>query len=106
MPEQVTVQCQISLVWQAQLEAIAQSTGRAVDELMHEAIGFYISRYLVTAPSMSASSGTTYEELESEPDEILWDFLPEGAAPPPSSTPVGWDIDDDEPDEILPGFAE
>ncbi|MGG6296856.1 hypothetical protein ACQ4M4_20875 [Leptolyngbya sp. AN02str] len=106
MPEQITIQCQISVLWQAQLEAIAQSTGRSIDELMQEAVGFYISRYLVTAPSMSASSGTTYEELESEPDEILWDFLPETAAPSPSPARGGWDMDDDEPDEILPGFAD
>jgi len=88
--------------WQEPLQAIAQTSGQPVEAVIDRAIALFLSRENVAAPSMSA--GLTYEDIESEPDEILWDFADaprQTSYSPPSTDP---DDIDDEPDEILPGF--
>jgi hypothetical protein len=93
---------QISSEWHEPLQAIAQSSGQSVESVIDRAIALYLSREAVAAPSMS--EGMSYEDIENEPDEVLWDFV--DALPPNPHAPASGDIDeiDDEPDEILPGF--
>ncbi|MBE9098585.1 hypothetical protein [Vacuolonema iberomarrocanum] len=92
---------QVPSEWQAPLQAIAQSTGQSVEGVIERAIALYLSREAIAAPSMA--SGLSYEEIENEPDEVLLDFL--DAPPPNPHAPVSTDSDEeDEPDEILPGF--
>ncbi|MBD1911241.1 MULTISPECIES: hypothetical protein [unclassified Leptolyngbya] len=100
------------------LQAIAQNTGLSLEDVMEKAIAFYLNRFSSLPPSMSA--GLSYEDLESEPDEILSDFLDVGSSRVlptiPSSTDPDFSVtkrpptyeseDDDEPYEILPGFLE
>ncbi len=106
MHEFVAISSEIPVDWYAQLEAIAQSTHQTTDDVVKEAIALYLSRHAVAAPSMSASAGVTYADLESEPDEVLLDFLEPSQAPTLSASDPYPDSfgDEDEPDEILPGF--
>lgn len=98
--------------WQTVLGAIALTKGKTLAEVLDEAIALYVLQQYPSRPSLSA--GLTYEAIENEPDEILMSFLD---TPPQASTgipiatqnPPGLgleDMEEDEPDEILPGFAE
>lgn len=88
--------------WHEPLQAIAQSTGQSVEGVIERAIALYLSREAMAAPSMA--SGLSYEEIENEPDEVLWDFV--DAPRPNPHAPIRTDSNEleDEPDEILPGF--
>jgi len=98
--------------WEQPLRTIAQATGQSVEALMEEAIALYINRHTPPEPSMSA--GLSYEDIENEPDEVLWDFIESRPLAPPAPTPnltaksppVDELEDEDEPYEILPGFLE
>ncbi|MEO1145054.1 MAG: hypothetical protein AAFY26_05590 [Cyanobacteria bacterium J06638_22] len=93
---------QVPSEWHEPLQAIAQSSGQSVESVIERAIALYLNRAVVAAPSMAA--GMSYEDVENEPDEVLWDFV--DAPPPNPHAPASGDFDeiDDEPDEILPGF--
>lgn len=93
---------QVPSEWQASLQAIAQASGQSVESVIDQAIALYLSRQTVAPPSMSA--GLTYEDIESEPDEVLWDFLDSPRPSPQESVQSDPEDIEDEPDEILPGF--
>jgi predicted transcriptional regulator len=93
---------QVPSEWQASLQAIAQASGQSVENVIDQAIALYLSRQTVAPPSMSA--GLTYEDIESEPDEVLWDFLDAPKPMPQGGASADLDDIEDEPDEILPGF--
>jgi len=98
------MQYEIPAQWQQPLQAIAQSTGRTLEEVMEEAIALYLSRRTPLPPSMAR--GQSYEEIENEPDEVLWGFL-QPSPPSPAKSPPDMNLEDeDEPYEILPGFLE
>lgn len=102
MAEQDSIMYRVPTEWQEPLQAIAQTSGQSVEAVIDRAIALFLSRENIASPSMSA--GLTYEDIESEPDEILWDFMnapPQTPYIPPSPDP---DDTEDEPDEILPGF--
>jgi hypothetical protein len=107
-PDTVNIECTIPVEWLSQLQAIALTTKVAPTQLVVDAIGLYLSRRVYVAPTMAA--GLSYEELENEPDEILWDFLPsDGRSDAPetySSNRVYQDDLGDDMDEILTDFLE
>lgn len=98
--------------WQTVLGAIALAKGKSLAGVLDEAIALYVLQQYPSRPSLSA--GLTYEAIESEPDEILMSFLdtsPQSSAGVPMAMQnpptLGLeDMEEDEPDEILPGFAE
>lgn len=96
----------ISPVWAEALMAIAQRKGASLSGVLDEAIALYIRQQTLSQPSLSA--GLSYEDLENEPDEILWEFLdkPQSSAAQTAQIPPGNDPEDDEPDEVLPGFLD
>lgn len=102
--DDITVECKIPAIWAMQLEAIAQRLEVPTTQLVTEAIGLYLTRHMPVAPSMA--NGMSYEDLEQEPDEILWDFLPLEERPADSKAQSHhYDLGDDL-DEILPDFLE
>ncbi|NJN88349.1 MAG: hypothetical protein HC881_21240 [Leptolyngbyaceae cyanobacterium SL_7_1] len=110
MLEQSRVGCSLPAAWKTKLETLAQRSGKTLDQVVLEAI----DRYLQTAAALD------YEDVENEPDEILWDFvlpmeqIPQSAAAASSraklvsqfGTEMTEDDIEDEPDEILYGFLE
>lgn len=107
-PQQVKVECTIPVEWATQLRAIALSMNVPTTQVLVEAIALYISRHVHVAPTMAA--GLSYEDLENEPDEVLWDFLPEEEratlAESTSSSRIFNDDLGDDLDEILTDFLE
>ena len=130
MPEQSTstqpLQLQIPLVWQMQLETIAQRTGQTLEQMVYQAIGHYLgqssgqslSQLELRSPKSAPDEGLKEEDFEDEPDEILTSFLESDdfqervrQAIAPQSVDQSADRSpyeeiEHEPDEILYGFLE
>jgi hypothetical protein len=109
MLEQSRVGCSLPAAWKTKLETLAQRSGKTLDQVVLEAIDLYLQ----TAAALA------YEDIENEPDEILWEFvlpmeqIPQSAAASSRATlvsPLDLEITEDdiedEPDEILYGFLE
>lgn len=108
MLEQSRVGCSLPAAWKAKLESIAQRSGKTLDQIVLDAIDLYLQ----TATALS------YEDVEHEPDEILWEFvlpmeqIPQSAAVSSRAKLVSQGKDmseddiEDEPDEILYDFLE
>jgi hypothetical protein len=74
-----TVVIDIPVVWLAQLKSLAMSRGVTTSDLMIEALRQFLQtdgREIALASGQAiASTNPTWDDVEDEPDEILWSFL-------------------------------
>jgi hypothetical protein len=122
-PSEQPLQLQIPLVWQIQLEAIAQRTGQTLEQVVYQAIDHYLSQHLgqqLGQPDLRSSRIAPVgefddEEIEDEPDEILTSFaesdefqaqVKQTIASNALADQLACEEIENEPDEILYGFLE
>jgi hypothetical protein len=123
MSEQSTaeqpLQLQIPLIWQTQLETIAQRTGQTLEQVIYQAIGHYLGQHLgqldLRSPRIAPVGELDDEEIEDEPDEILTGFaesdefqaqMKQTIAANTLADQSPYEDIENEPDEILYGFLE
>ena len=119
MPEQPTseqpLQLQIPLIWQTQLETIAQRTGQTLEQVVYQAIGYYLGQVELRSPRVEPVGELDDEEIEDEPDEILTSFaesdefqaqVKQTIASNALADQSPYENIENEPDEILYDFLE